>query len=107
MAPTSTRSCSPSLASSGGGHFYFVEQPQQIPDFLASELGEVLDVVARDVVFEVTAGDAASVVVLNGLPVEQLGPEAGRGVRVRLGDFVAEQEVTLILAVTCEHAGGG
>ncbi len=90
-----------SLASSGGGHFYFIEQPQQIPDLLASELGEVLDVVARDVIFEVAAGDAVSVVLLNGLPVEQVGEEAGRGVRVRLGDLVAEQEVTLVLAVTC------
>ena len=90
-----------SLASSGGGHFYFIEHPQQIPDFLASELGEVLDVVARDVVFEVAAGDAASVTLLNGLPVEQVGEYAGHSVRVRLGDLVAEQEVTLVLAVTC------
>ena len=90
-----------SLASSGGGHFYFIEQPQQIPDLLASELGEVLDVVARDVVFEVTAGDAASVVLLNGLPVEQVGDEPGRSICVRLGDLVAEQEVTLVLAITC------
>ena len=89
-----------SLASRGGGHFYFIEQPQQIPDFLASELGEVLEVVARDVVFEMTAGEGASIVLLNGLPVEQVGAEANRGARVRLGDFVAEQEMTLILAVT-------
>ena len=37
------------IATHGGGHFYFIEQAQQIPDLLASELGEVLDVVARDV----------------------------------------------------------
>jgi uncharacterized protein YegL len=37
------------MAIEGGGHFYFIETPKQIPDFLASELGETLEVVARDV----------------------------------------------------------
>ena len=91
------------MASEGGGHFYFIEQAQQIPDLLASELGEVLDVVARDVVFEVTAGDGVSVLVLNGLPVEQ----AGSVTRVRLGDLVSEQEVTLLLAISCAARAEG
>ena len=42
------------IATEGGGHFYFIEQAQQIPDFFASELGETLEVVATDVVFEMT-----------------------------------------------------
>ena len=92
-----------SIASQGGGHFYFIEQPQQIPDLLASELGEVLEVVARDVVFEVRGGAGTSVVVLNPLPVDQ----ADGVVRVRLGDFVSEQEVTLLLAVSCEARAEG
>lgn len=92
-----------SIATEGGGHFYFIEQPQQIPDLLASELGEVLDVVARDVVFEVRGGAGTSVVVLNPLPVDQADGVA----RVRLGDFVSEQEVTLLLAVSCEARAEG
>jgi Ca-activated chloride channel family protein len=36
------------LAVEGGGHFYFIEQLAQIPDFFTSELGEALDIVARD-----------------------------------------------------------
>jgi hypothetical protein len=83
------------LAAEGGGHFYFIEQAAQIPDFFASELGEVLDVVARDVVFEVATGPGVRMTVLNPLPVEH----NGNITRVRLGDFVAEQEVTLLLAV--------
>jgi hypothetical protein len=67
----------------------------QIPDFFASELGEVLDVVARDVVFEVATGPGVRVTVLNPVPVEH----EGHVTRLRLGDFVAEQEVTLLLAV--------
>jgi len=92
-----------SIAADGGGHFYFIEQPAQIPDFFASELGEVLDVVARDVVFEVAAGPGVRVTVLNPIPAQH-----DEGItRLRLGDFVAEQEVTLLLAVAIDaHAAG-
>jgi Ca-activated chloride channel family protein len=83
------------VAGQGGGHFYFIEQPQQIPDLLASELGESLEVVARDVVFEIAGGPGVDLGVLNELPTD-----AAPGVlRVRLGDLVAEQEVTLVVAV--------
>ncbi len=91
------------VAADGGGHFYFIEQAAQIPDFFASELGEVLDVVARDVRFEVSAGPGARVALLNPLP-----PEDDHGLmRVRLGDFVAEQEVTLLLAVEMDPRATG
>ena len=36
------------MADASGGRFYFIEQPAQIPDLLTSELGELLEVVARD-----------------------------------------------------------
>jgi Ca-activated chloride channel homolog len=92
-----------SLATAGGGHFYFIEEPAQIADFLASELGEVLEVVARDVVFEMAAGPGTRVSVINPLPVEQDGP----AIRVRLGDFVAAQEVTLLVAVHVDARADG
>ena len=37
------------MAEAGNGHFYYIERPEQIPDFLASELGELLRVAARSV----------------------------------------------------------
>ncbi|MGD9902596.1 MAG: VWA domain-containing protein [Vicinamibacterales bacterium] len=83
------------LAAEGGGHFYFIEQPRQIPDLLASELGETLDVVAREAVFEITAGGGVDLGVLNRADAE-LAPGV---LRVRLGDLVADQEVTLVVAV--------
>jgi Ca-activated chloride channel homolog len=92
-----------SIAADGGGHFYFIEQPAQIPDFFASELGEVLDVVARDVVFEVAAGPGVRVTVLNQIPAQH---EEGI-TRLRLGDFVAEQEVTLLLALAIDARAAG
>ena len=83
------------IATEGGGHFYFIEKAQQIPDFFASELGETLEVVARDAVFEVACDPGVEAMVLNGLPVEQVD---GR-LRVQLGDLIADQEITLIVAV--------
>jgi len=58
----------------------------------------MLDVVARDAVFEIVCRSGVSVALLNDLPIE---PGSGR-LRVRLGDLVADQEVRLILAVGVE-----
>jgi len=87
------------LATDGGGHFYFVEQARQIPDFLASELGEALEIVSRDAVFEIACGPGVEAGLVNNLPVQ----EAQGRLRVRLGDLVADQEVTLIVAVAVKQ----
>ena len=83
------------LATEGGGHFYFIEQATQIPDFFASELGEALEIVARDAIFEIACAPGTQATLVNDLPVEQA---EGR-LRVRLGDLVADQEISLIVAV--------
>ena len=43
------------MASAGAGNFYYMESGVQIPDFLASEVGEALEVVAREAQLEVEA----------------------------------------------------
>jgi Ca-activated chloride channel family protein len=86
------------LATDGGGHFYFIERPAQIPDFLTSELGDSLQVVARDARVIVAAGPGVEVTALNEFPVET-GPD---GVHVRLGDLVAGQTVMVVLAARVE-----
>ena len=83
------------LASAGGGHFYFIEQASQIPDFFTSELGEALEVVARDASFEVTGPEGAVATLVNDLPTEAIPG----GIRVRLGDLVADQELSFVVAV--------
>lgn len=88
------------IATEGGGHFYFIEKAKQIPDLFASELGETLEVVARDVVFEVACDPGVEAMVLNQLPSEQV---EGR-LRVKCGDLVADQELTLIVAVAFKGA---
>ncbi len=45
------------IADAGGGHFYYIADAPQIRDAITSEVGETLEVVARDVDLEVTARD--------------------------------------------------
>lgn len=81
------------IAAAGGGRFYFVERAEQIPDCLAGELGEALEVVAREVVVEVKAPPGVRVTPLN-----RYAHEAAAGtVRIALGDLMAEQELDLVL----------
>jgi Ca-activated chloride channel family protein len=87
------------LAAEGGGHFYFIEQAGQIPDFLASELGETLEIVARDAVFEIACAPGMDATLVNDLPIAQV---EGR-LRARLGDLVADQEIALIVAVAVKQ----
>src|SRR5262245_20139372 len=53
------------MSRAGAGHFYFVESPVNIADCLAGELGETLDVVARDVGVVVKADSRVQVAMLN------------------------------------------
>ena len=49
------------MADAGGGHFYFVASAVEIRDHITSEVGETLEVVARDVTLEVTAPETVRV----------------------------------------------
>jgi Ca-activated chloride channel family protein len=83
------------LATEGGGHFYFIESPRQIPDLLASELGETLDIVAPGAEFVVVGGPDVQIAVLNDFPFEAK-PD---GLHVQLGDLVGGQELKLVVAL--------
>ncbi|MEY4636232.1 MAG: Family ership [Acidobacteriota bacterium] len=88
------------LATEGGGHFYFIENARQIPDLFASELGDTLEVVAREVVFEVACDPGVEAMILNELPSGQ----ADGWLRVQCGDLVADQELVLIVALAFKGA---
>jgi Ca-activated chloride channel family protein len=81
------------MAQAGGGHFYFIERPQQIPDLIASELGEILETVARDAAIEVRAAEGVLVEPLSALVREG----HGNNVRILLGDLVSGQELDVVL----------
>lgn len=84
------------MADAGGGHFYFIAHAAQIHDHIASEVGETLEVVARDVVLELVAAE--------GVVLETISPHhlvAGRQhAAVRLGDLVADQVMEVVLRLT-------
>jgi Ca-activated chloride channel family protein len=84
------------MADAGGGHFYFIADAAQIRDHIASEVGETLEVTARDVELEALAGE--------GVVVEAITPHptAAHGSRsiVKIGDLVASQAVEVLLRLT-------
>jgi Ca-activated chloride channel family protein len=83
------------LAEQSGGHFYFIESPAQILDLLTSELGEALEVVARDasVAVQLPAGVSAR-------PLTRLDWCAtDSGIRIGLGDLVSGQELEVVILV--------
>lgn len=85
-----------SIADAGGGHFYFIERPEQIPDYMTGELGELLETVAR--------GVGISVKHAPGLIVQALSPVAAKAavpgdLHLLIGDLVAGQDVEIVLSV--------
>lgn len=84
------------MADAGGGHFYFIQTAQQIPDLLTSELGETLEVVARSagLALQLPAGvDAAPLTRLDHVKTDG-------GVRFDLGDLVSGQEVSAVIMLS-------
>ena len=82
-----------SMADAGGGHFYFIGDAAQIQDLIASEVGELLQVVARNVVLEITAPEQLEPRTLSPYPIERRGSRH----HVLLGDLVAEQRIEVVL----------
>ena len=71
-----------SIADNGGGHFYFIEHPQQIPNYFKGELGEMLTTVAREMTLDIDLSAGVKVTAWNDTNLET---EAHR-TRVFLGD---------------------
>lgn len=84
-----------SMADAGGGHFYFIEHAAQIQDHIATEVGELLQVVARDATLEITAPDGLAIATLSPYALERRGSR----MQVLLGDLVAEQRLEVVLRV--------
>jgi Ca-activated chloride channel family protein len=91
------------MASAGGGNFYYIADEGQIVDYITSEVGEALDVVARDVALEIAAPDGVSVETISPFP---FSPGGGRSL-VSLGSLVAEQVVEVVLRVTFPYGETG
>jgi Ca-activated chloride channel family protein len=91
------------MADAGGGHFYFIGDVAQMRDHITSEVGETLEVVAREVVLELTLPGSLRVDSLSPFRVEQRG---GRAL-VFLGDMVSGQVLSIVLRVTFDYGEVG
>jgi Ca-activated chloride channel family protein len=83
------------LAEQGGGHFYYIERPDHIPDVFRRELGELLTVVAREAFLSITIPSGVAVELLGDLPHERIGAR----LRIFLGDLCAGERRALYTRV--------
>jgi len=82
-----------SMASAGGGHFYFIADAASIRDHITSEVGETLEIVARGVTLEIGAAEGIRVESLSPYPVN-----VGRDrTEITLGDLTSDERVEVVL----------
>ncbi|MGI9076884.1 MAG: vWA domain-containing protein [Gemmatimonadaceae bacterium] len=93
------------MAHEGGGNFYFIESPQQIPDLLTSELGEALEVVLRQAALRIALPRGADAEPLNRF--RSVRTRGDNELRVELGDLVSGQEVRATIRVQFPHGNIG
>jgi Mg-chelatase subunit ChlD len=84
------------MAQAGGGHFRDIADAAAIADHLSSEIGESLEVVARDVELRLTLPDGVRVEGLGAFPAM---PAEG-GTVIALGDLVSGQSVEVPLRLS-------
>ncbi len=86
------------MARHGGGRFQYVETAKHIPDCVGGELGEMLQVAARNVAVELSLPEGVRCVdCLNKYVTEATGHG---GVRVRLGDLLANDARGVVLKLS-------
>ena len=86
------------MADAGGGHFYFIESAAQIRDHMTSEVGESLDVVARDATVRINAPEGVTVESMSPYRTEaRRGADGTQQTLVSVGDLVSEQSLSLVL----------
>ena len=81
------------MAAAGGGNFYYVEAAAQIPDFIASEVGEALETAATGVRLVLDLPEGVRVRTLNELDTVQEGTRA----TVAVGTMVSEQALEIVV----------
>jgi Ca-activated chloride channel homolog len=91
------------MADAGGGHFYFIGNVAQMRDHITSEVGETLEVVAREVVLDIVVPDGVRIDALSPFRIESSGGRA----RVFLGDMVSAQVLSIVLRVTFDFGEVG
>lgn len=81
------------LAESGRANYYFIDNPDKIPNIFASELKGLLSVVAQNALVEITMPNTVELVKVYGYPYEVKGDK----VQVRLNDIFSKDEKGMLL----------
>ncbi len=90
------------MAEAGGGNFYYIEAPDQIPGIFDQELAGLLSIVAQNLSVKVKPGQDVSVTGVLGYPFT-----TGEGVTVNLPDiYCGETKILLVELVISPLAEG-
>ena len=106
-ASTSTRNCFATLADAGGGNYYYIASPDDIPGIFLEELGELGDVVAQNLTLDFKSKGAEVLGVLGfneaGLPAHAGDVRAGavRSVMLALAVPPTDEGEVILGDVTC------
>ncbi len=88
------------MADAGGGHFYFLADASQIPELIASEVGEALEVVVRSATLEARLPHGMTGKVLGRFKSRTAEAVDGTTtLSVDIGDLVSAQELDLVVAL--------
>ncbi|MHB1356253.1 MAG: vWA domain-containing protein [Anaerolineae bacterium] len=88
------------ISDAGGGHFYFIEKPGDIPAYFEFELGEMLTMVARSMVLSIQIPMGAQVDLLN-----EYEYSVRDGVlNIPLGEIASSQSIDLVLRLSLPAA---
>ena len=91
------------IAESGGGHYYFIEHPNQMAGIFQRELTSLFSTIARDVDFRFEADSAVDGLEVYGFVSET----AGGTTRVELEDFYAGETRSILLRFDARHGDVG
>ncbi|HSW40302.1 MAG TPA: VWA domain-containing protein [Acidobacteriota bacterium] len=83
------------MADAGGGHSYYVQKAVQIADFLTSELGETLEVVARQATLQFILPTGVEAEPLNSFRFKR----SDNDLSIDLGSLVSGQEVSIVVGL--------
>ena len=82
------------MSNAGGGKFYYIASPEQIPEYFLREFEQLASVTARGARVEINLPQGVSVEVLGGWNADV---KPGRA-RINLGDLYAGQEIQGVYA---------
>ena len=91
------------IAENSGGHYYYIESPQQMARVYQQEMSVLMTMVTKDVKFDLQASPAVTDVKVYGFPAETRDGVT----KVSMEDFYAEETRTLLFQfkVAARNAG--